>query len=93
VHQAVRELYPEHKVLAVFSPIYLVELAILLMIKVYLILMKFIDGYPRELPMEGFVRMVVVKMENKNKKLVVKENVIESILASDKVIVTIDRRY
>jgi hypothetical protein len=27
--------------------------------------------------------MVVVKMENKNKKLVVKENVIESILASD----------
>jgi hypothetical protein len=47
VHQAVRELYPEHKVLAVFSPIYLVELAILLMILVYLILMKFIDGSQR----------------------------------------------
>jgi hypothetical protein len=41
------------------------------------------DIYPRELPGRYFVRMVVVKMENKNKKLVVKENVIESILASD----------
>jgi UDP-N-acetylmuramate--alanine ligase len=42
VHQAVRELYPNQKVLAFFSPICLVEREILLMIlpKVYRLLMK-----------------------------------------------------
>jgi UDP-N-acetylmuramate--alanine ligase len=96
VHQAVRELYPEHKVLAVFQPHlfsrtsdFADDFAKSLSNFDEVLLM---DIYPaRELPMEGVTsEWLLSKMENKNKKLVVKENVIESILASDaKVIVTI----
>jgi UDP-N-acetylmuramate--alanine ligase len=84
VHQAVRELYPEHKSTRRFSAPFSRTSDFADSRKVYLILMILLmDIYPRELLWKVFVRMVVVKMENKNKKLVVKENVIESILASD----------
>tara|TARA_R110002126_G_scaffold281567_1_gene429415 strand:- start:153 stop:1502 length:1350 start_codon:yes stop_codon:yes gene_type:complete len=96
VHQAVRELYPDKKVLAVFQPHLFSRTSdfsdgfaksltnfdeILLM-----------DIYPaRELPMEGITsEWLLNKIDNKNKKLVTKDDVIESILASDaSVIVTI----
>lgn len=96
VHQAVRELYPNQKVLAVFQP------------HLFSRTKDFADGfaeslskfdeillmeiYPaRELPMEGITSTwLLEKITNPNKKLIQKSELITSILASDKkVIVTI----
>jgi len=96
VHQAVRELYPQQKVLAIFQP------------HLFSRTKDFADGfakslsafdeiilldiYPaRELPMEGITsEWLLSKMTNPNKKLVSKIDLIPTILSSDaKVIVTI----
>ncbi|TPD65639.1 UDP-N-acetylmuramate--L-alanine ligase [Flavobacterium microcysteis] len=96
VHQAVSELYPEDKVLAIFQP------------HLFSRTKDFIDGfasslsafdevilldiYPaRELPVEGVnSAWLLGKIDNPNKKLVSKDNLISEILKSDaKVVVTI----
>ena len=96
VHQAVRELYPNQKVLAIFQP------------HLFSRTKDFIDGfakslsrfdevllldiYPaRELPVEGVTSSwLLSKMENQHKKLVSKTDLIAEILKSDAtVIVTI----
>jgi UDP-N-acetylmuramate--alanine ligase len=96
VHQAVSELYPGKKVLAIFQPHlfsrtsdFADDFAKSLSNFDEVLLM---DIYPaRELPMEGITSdWLLSKIDNNNKKLVTKENVIESILESDaSVIVTI----
>jgi UDP-N-acetylmuramate--alanine ligase len=96
VHQAVRELYPGKKVLAVFQPHlfsrtsdFSDDFAKSLSNFDEILLM---DIYPaRELPMEGITsEWLLSKIDNTNKKLVSKENLIESILKSDApVIVTL----
>lgn len=96
VYQAVRELYPTMKVLALFQPHlfsrtkdFADDFAKSLSQFDELLLM---DIYPaRELPMEGVTsEWLLNKVDNQNKKLVSKENVIESILESDaQIIVTI----
>lgn len=96
VHQAVRELYPGKKVLAVFQP------------HLFSRTRDFADGfaaalsnfdqlflldiYPaRELPIEGItVEWLLDKVSNKNKKLVDKNKLIETILSENfDVLVTI----
>jgi UDP-N-acetylmuramate--alanine ligase len=96
VYQAVRELYPSQKVLAIFQP------------HLFSRTKDFADGfaeslsqfdeillmeiYPaRELPMEGVTSgWLLGKIANPNKKLIQKSELITNILASDKkVIVTI----
>ena len=96
VYQAVRELYPDRKVLAVFQP------------HLFSRTKDFADGfaeslsqfdeiilldiYPaRELPIEGITsEWLLSKIQNNSKKLVSKESLISSILKSDApVIVTI----
>lgn len=96
VHQAVSELYPENKVLAIFQP------------HLFSRTKDFIDGfasslsafdevilldiYPaRELPIEGVnSAWLLGKIDNPNKKLVSKDNLISEILKSDaKIVVTI----
>jgi len=96
VHQAVRELYPNQKVLAVFQP------------HLFSRTKDFIDGfaeslskfdelllldiYPaRETPMEGVTSSwLLSKIENSNKKLVSKADLISEILKSDaSIVVTI----
>lgn len=96
VYQAVRELYPNQKILAIFQP------------HLFSRTKDFIDGfaeslskfneillldiYPaRELPTEGVTSSwLLSKIENSNKKLVSKEELISEILKSNsKVIVTI----
>ena len=96
VNQAVRELYPNEKVLAIFQP------------HLFSRTRDFIDGfaeslsqfdevilldiYPaRELPIEGVnSNWLLEKITNNNKKLVAKDELISVILGSDaKVIVTI----
>lgn len=96
VHQAVRELYPDKKILAVFQP------------HLFSRTKDFADGfaeslskfdeillleiYPaRELPIEGInSSWLLDKIENKNKRLVSKEDLIEQLVNSDaQVIVTI----
>lgn len=96
VHQAVSELYPEDKVLAIFQP------------HLFSRTKDFIDGfasslsafdevilldiYPaRELPVEGVnSAWLLGKIDNPNKKLVSKDSLISEILKSDaKVVVTI----
>ena len=96
VHQAVRELYPGQKVLAIFQPHlfsrtkdFADDFAQSLANFDEVILL---DIYPaRELPMEGVTsQWLLDKVENKNKKLVSKQELIPSILESDAtVIVTI----
>ncbi|NRT13831.1 UDP-N-acetylmuramate--alanine ligase [Flavobacterium sp. 28A] len=96
VHQAVRELYPDKKVLAVFQPHlfsrtkdFADDFARSLSNFDEVILL---DIYPaRELPMEGVTsQWLLEKMTNKNKELVLKQDLITTILASDAaVIVTI----
>lgn len=89
VHQAVSELYPNQKVLAVFQP------------HLFSRTRDFIDGfakslsafdevllldiYPaRELPMEGVnSEWLLSKMTQKNKKLISKKDLISTILLSD----------
>jgi UDP-N-acetylmuramate--alanine ligase len=96
VHQAVRELYPNEKVLAIFQP------------HLYSRTRDFIDDfanslaqfdsvlllgiYPaRELPIEGVTSdWLLSKIDNQHKKLISKSNLISEILTSKcKVIVTI----
>jgi UDP-N-acetylmuramate--alanine ligase len=96
VHQAVRELYPGRKVLAVFQPHlfsrtrdFADNFAKSLSAFDEVILMEI---YPaRELPMEGInSQWLMDKMTNDNKKIVSKEDLISEIVASDAaVIVTI----
>jgi len=96
VHQAVRELYPNQKVLAIFQPHlfsrtkdFADDFARSLSAFDETILL---DIYPaRELPMEGInSQWLLDKMTSTNKKLVQKEDLISTILTSDAtVIVTI----
>ncbi|RAR47843.1 UDP-N-acetylmuramate--L-alanine ligase [Flavobacterium lacus] len=96
VYQAVSELYPQQKVLAVFQPHlfsrtkdFADDFAKSLSQFDEIILL---DIYPaRELPVEGITsQWLLSKIDNSTKKLVTKNNVIEAILASDAtVIVTI----
>ena len=96
VHQAVRELYPNEKVLAIFQPHlfsrtrdFADDFAESLSQFDEIILL---DIYPaRELPMEGITSdWLLSKIENNNKKLVSKTDLIKSILESNaKIIVTI----
>jgi UDP-N-acetylmuramate--alanine ligase len=96
VHQAVRELYPNQKVLAIFQPHlfsrtrdFADDFAKSLSAFDDIILL---DIYPaRELPMEGInSQWLMDKMTNSHKKLVAKDDLIATILASDaSIIVTI----
>ncbi len=96
VHQAVSELYPNEKVLAIFQPHlfsrtkdFANDFAKSLSLFDEVILL---DIYPaRELPMEGITsQWLMDKMTNPNKKLVAKDALINEIKASSaKVIVTI----
>jgi UDP-N-acetylmuramate--alanine ligase len=96
VHQAVRELYPNQKVLAVFQP-HLFSRTKDFADDFATSLSQFdevllLDIYPaRELPMPGITSSwLLEKINNKNKKLVSKEKLIKAIQESDaKVIVTI----
>ncbi|MBQ0907112.1 UDP-N-acetylmuramate--L-alanine ligase [Flavobacterium sp. F-328] len=96
VHQAVRELYPGQKVLAVFQPHlfsrtrdFAADFAKSLSAFDEILL---IDIYPaRELPIEGITSSWLLEMvSNEHKKLVTKSEIIPAVLASDAtVIVTI----
>jgi UDP-N-acetylmuramate--alanine ligase len=96
VYQAVKELYPSKKVLALFQPHlfsrtkdFADDFAKSLSQFDELLLL---DIYPaRELPMAGVTsEWLLSKVDNNNKKLVLKENVIGAILESDaQIIVTI----
>ena len=96
VHQAVSELYPNQKVLAIFQPHLFsrtkdfgADFAKSLSQFDEIILL---DIYPaRELPLEGITSSwLLSKMENNHKKLVSKNDLIPSILESDaKIIITI----
>jgi len=96
VHQAVRELYPNQKVLAVFQP-HLFSRTKDFADDFAEKLSRFdevllLDIYPaRELPLEGITSSwLLSKIENQNKKLVSKFELIPTILKSDAtVIVTI----
>ena len=93
VHQAVRELYPNQKVLAIFQPHlfsrtrdFADDFAKSLSAFDDIILL---DIYPaRELPMEGInSQWLMDKMTNSHKKIVAKDNLIAAILASDAAII------
>jgi UDP-N-acetylmuramate--alanine ligase len=93
VHQAVRELYPNQKVLAIFQPHlfsrtrdFADDFAKSLSAFDDIILL---DIYPaRELPMEGInSQWLMDKMTNSHKKIVAKDNLIATILASDAAII------
>jgi UDP-N-acetylmuramate--alanine ligase len=96
VYQAIRELYPNEKVLAIFQP-HLFSRTKDFADDFAKSLSQFdeillLDIYPaRELPMEGVTSSwLLSKMENQNKKLVSKADLIPSILESKaKIIVTI----
>lgn len=89
VHQAVTELYPNQKVLAVFQPHlfsrtrdFADEFATSLSAFDEVLLL---DIYPaRELPMEGITsEWLLSKMTHKNKKLISKNDLIPALLSSD----------
>lgn len=93
VHQAVRELYPNQKVLAIFQPHlfsrtkdFADDFAKSLAFFDEVVLL---DIYPaRELPMEGITsQWLLDKIANQHKKLVQKQELISSILASDATII------
>ena len=96
VHQAVRELYPDKKTLAIFQPHlfsrtkdFADDFAKSLGAFDEIILL---DIYPaRELPMKGITsQWLLDKINNKSKKLVQKQNLISTILESNaSVIITI----
>ena len=96
VHQAVRELYPNQKVLAIFQP-HLFSRTKDFADDFAKSLSQFdevvlLDIYPaRELPMEGITsQWLMNKMTNEDKKLVSKDDLIPTIVASDsRIIVTI----
>jgi UDP-N-acetylmuramate--alanine ligase len=93
VHQAVTELYPNQKVLAIFQPHlfsrtrdFADDFAKSLSAFDEVILMEI---YPaRELPMQGITsQWLMDKMTNDNKKLVSKQDLIPAILESDATII------
>jgi UDP-N-acetylmuramate--alanine ligase len=93
VHQAVRELYPNQKVLAIFQPHlfsrtkdFADDFAKSLDAFDEILLL---DIYPaRELPMQGVTSdWLMSKIQNENKKLVSKEALIPSILQSNATVV------
>lgn len=93
VHQAVRELYPSQKVLAVFQPHlfsrtndFMDDFAKSLAAFDEVILL---DIYPaRELPMEGVTSTLLLsKIQNFNKKLVDKADVVQAICESNATII------
>lgn len=93
VHQAVRELYPNQKVLAIFQPHlfsrtrdFADDFAKSLSAFDEIILL---DIYPaRELPMEGInSQWLMDKMTNSHKKIVEKDDLIKTILESDATII------
>ena len=93
VHQAIRELYPQQKVLAVFQPHlfsrtrdFADDFAKSLSAFDEVILL---DIYPaRELPIEGInAQMLIEKMTNEHKNVVSKEDLISTILASNATII------
>ena len=96
VHQAVRELYPDKKVIAIFQPHlfsrtkdFADDFAKSLSAFDEVVLL---DIYPaRELPMAGInSQWLLNKIENNNKKLVPKQDIIPTIIASDaSIVVTI----
>ena len=96
VHQAVRELYPSQKVLAIFQP-HLFSRTKDFADDFAKSLSQFdeillLDIYPaRELPMEGITSSwLLSKIENPNKKLISKAELIPTILDNNaKIIVTI----
>jgi UDP-N-acetylmuramate--alanine ligase len=96
VHQAVRELYPNEKVVAIFQP-HLFSRTKDFVNDFAKSLSQFdeillLDIYPaRELPMEGITSSwLLSKIENPNRKLISKSELIPAILASEaKIIVTI----
>ncbi len=96
VHQAVRELYPNEKVLAIFQP-HLFSRTKDFADDFAKSLSQFdeillLDIYPaRELPMEGITSSwLLSKIKNTNKKLILKTNLVSTILESKaKIIVTI----
>ncbi len=96
VHQAVRELYPGQKVLAIFQP-HLFSRTKDFADDFAESLSRFdevvlLDIYPaRELPMEGITsEWLMSKMTSQDKKLVSKNDLISTILSSDaRIIVTI----
>ena len=96
VHQAVRELYPNQKVLAIFQP-HLFSRTKDFADDFAKSLSQFdevvlLDIYPaRELPMEGITsQWLMNKMTNEDKKLVSKDDLISTIVSSDsRIIVTI----
>ncbi len=96
VHQAVREMYPDKKVLAIFQPHlfsrtrdFIDEFAKSLSLFDEVLLL---DIYPaRELPIEGVTSSWLLgKINNKNKQLVIKEELIKKIHESNaQIILTI----
>ena len=93
VHQAVRELYPNQKILAIFQP-HLFSRTKDFADDFAKSLSQFdevllLDIYPaRELPMEGVTSSwLLSKMDNPNKKLVQKADLISEILESDATII------
>ncbi|MCD2257671.1 UDP-N-acetylmuramate--L-alanine ligase [Psychroserpens luteolus] len=89
VHQAVREMYPDKKVLAIFQPHlfsrtqdFADEFAVSLAKFDEIVLL---DIYPaRELPIEGVTsQWLLDKIENQNKKLVQKSELIQTINQSN----------
>ncbi|MEN9656203.1 MAG: hypothetical protein RL311_1154 [Bacteroidota bacterium] len=96
VHQAVSELYPNQKVLAIFQP-HLFSRTKDFADDFAKSLSQFdevllLDIYPaRELPMEGITsQWLMDKMTNDNKKLVSKDELIPTIIASEaRIVVTI----
>ena len=93
VHQAVRELYPNQKVLAIFQPHlfsrtkdFADDFAKSLAAFDEVLLL---DIYPaRELPMEGITsQWLLNKIDNRDKKLVQKQELISTILESDATII------
>ncbi len=93
VHQAISELYPTQKVLAVFQP-HLFSRTRDFGTDFGKSLAKFdqvllLDIYPaRELPIEGITaEWLLQKIDNPHKELVSKSNVIEKILSSDATVV------
>jgi UDP-N-acetylmuramate--alanine ligase len=96
VHQAIREMYPNQKVLAIFQP-HLFSRTKDFADEFARSLEKFdhvllLDIYPaRELPIEGVnSKWLLDKIDNANKKLIAKFEIVKEIQKSDiKVIVTI----
>ncbi|GAA4277171.1 UDP-N-acetylmuramate--L-alanine ligase [Aquimarina mytili] len=96
LHQAVREMHPDKKVLAVFQPHlysrtrdFASDFAKSLSQFDHLLLL---DIYPaRELPIEGISsRWLLEMVENENKKLITKDSLVEEIIDSDaQVVLTI----